>query len=109
MSSLFTQLLDAQKRFQLMLLAKAGVIGVGLGYRDFKGERTDELCLVALVEEKKPIETISRDDLVPRELDGVKTDVFEIGQIKAQNIGPRDRWRPIIPGGVSIGHFTATA
>jgi hypothetical protein len=107
--SLFTQLLDAQKRFQWSLLAKAGVVGVGLGYRDFKGEKTDELVMVALVEEKKPIETLSRDDLVPREIDGIKTDVLEVGIIKAQNIGPRDRWRPIIPGGVSLGHYKVTA
>ncbi|MCU0511449.1 MAG: S1 family peptidase [Anaerolineae bacterium] len=109
MSSLLGQLLEAQRRFQLMLLAKAGVIGVGLGYRDFKGERTDELCLVALVEEKKPVETLRREDLVPRDLEGIKTDVLETGPIRAQNIGPRDRWRPLIPGGVSIGHYKVTA
>lgn len=107
--ALFNQLLDAQKRFQLALLAKAGVVGVGVGYRDEQGEATDELAIVALVEQKKPIEALDPQDLVPRELEGARTDVYEVGVLRAQNIGPRDRWRPVIPSGVSVGHPLVTA
>jgi hypothetical protein len=32
--SLFNQLVEVQRRFQRELMAKAGVIGVGIGYRD---------------------------------------------------------------------------
>lgn len=109
--ALFNQMLEAQQRFQFELLAKSGVVGVAIGYREVRGEITDEMSLVALVQQKMPIEALTADDLVPREVDGVPVDVFEVGYIQAQSVvlGPRDRWRPVIPGGVSIGHRLVTA
>jgi hypothetical protein len=109
MSSLFMQLLEAQRRFQLQLLAKSGVVGVGLGYKDAHGATTDELCLVALVEQKKPPTALQQDEMIPPNMDGMKTDVIEVGKLMAQNTSSRDRWRPTIPAGVSIGHFKVTA
>jgi hypothetical protein len=106
--SLFNQLLEVQRRFQRELMAKAGVIGVGIGYRDVKGERTNEVTLVALVEQKVPIDSIPPQDRVPEDINGLRTDVIEVGKIVAQ-LGPRDRYRPVIPVGVSIGHYKVTA
>ncbi|QPC82636.1 hypothetical protein G4Y79_23590 [Phototrophicus methaneseepsis] len=107
---MFGQMLDAQQRFQNILLAKANVVGVAVGYRDFMGEATDELALVALVEQKKPIEALDPRDLVPRDIDGAVTDVVEVGFLRAeQSLTPRSRWRPIVPSGVSIGHYKVTA
>jgi hypothetical protein len=108
--ALFNQMLEAQRRFQLELFSKTGVVGVGLGYKDNKGERTDQLAVVALVEQKKPKAALRDEDMVPPELDGAKTDVIEVGVIRAQlNSGTRDEWRPKIPPGVSIGHYQVTA
>jgi hypothetical protein len=45
--------------------------------------------------------------MIPADLDGVPTDVLEIGKIRAF-LTPTDRWRPA-PGGVSIGHYRITA
>jgi hypothetical protein len=106
--SLFNQLVEVQRRFQRELMAKAGVIGVGIGYRDVKGERTNEVTLIALVEEKAPIDSIHPADRVPEEIGGLKTDVIEIGKVRAQ-LGTRDRYRPVIPAGVTIGHYKVTA
>ena len=106
--SLFNQLVEVQRRFQRELLARAGVIGVGIGYRDVRGERTNEVTLIALVETKQPVDALHPDDRVPEEIEGLRTDVIEVGQIRAQ-LGARDRWRPIIPAGVSIGHYKVTA
>lgn len=104
------QMLDAQQRFQNILLSKANVVGVAVGYRDYMGEPTDEVALVAMVEQKKPIEALDPADLVPRELDGAITDVVEVGHLVAQeSLTPRSRWRPMIPSGVSIGHPKVTA
>ena len=104
------QMLDAQQRFQNILLSKANVVGVAVGYRDYMGEPTDEVALVAMVEQKKPIEALDPADLVPREMDGAITDVVEVGHLVAQeSLTPRSRWRPIIPSGVSIGHTKVTA
>lgn len=104
------QMLDAQQRFQNILMSKANVVGVAVGYRDYMGEPTDEVALVAMVEQKKPIEALDPADLVPREMDGAITDVVEVGHLVAQeSLTPRSRWRPIIPSGVSIGHTKVTA
>lgn len=103
-SSLFNQMVEAQKRFQEMLLAKANVVGVAIGYKNRLGESTGELSVVTLVETKQPLTALAEEDKIPKELDGAKTDVVEIGRIIAHNNGPRDRWRPTIPGGVSMGH-----
>lgn len=112
-SSLFGQLLEAQKRFQYQLLAKANVVGVGIGYKNAFGEPNDELAIVALVDRKKPATALHDSDKIPPEIQGVKTDVVETGQFYAQqaqpNTGARSAWRPVIPGGVSIGHYKVTA
>lgn len=105
----FNQLLQAQQRFQNELLAKANVVGVAVGFRDFMGETTDELALVAMVEQKKPVEALQPGDLVPREMDGARTDVMEVGRLRAQQLTPRSRWRPNIPSGVSVAHPLVTA
>lgn len=106
--SLFNQLTEVQRRFQRELMAKAGVIGVGIGFRDVKGEMTNEVTLVVLVEQKAPIDAIAPQDRVPEEINGIRTDVIEVGKIVAQ-LGSRDRYRPVIPAGVTIGHYRVTA
>ena len=107
-TNLFRQLLEAQSLFQEDLLRRRGVVGVAVGYKNFKEESTDELAVTILVEQKKPIEALSPEDLIPRDLNGVRTDVVEVGRLVAFD-NPRDRFRPTIPGGVSIGHYKVTA
>jgi hypothetical protein len=107
--SLINQLLNAQRRFQLELLAKANVVGVGIGYKNEQNE-DDGLALVAMVEQKMPLVALAESDKVPPEINGLPTDVMEVGSLRAQlNDGPRDIWRPQIPAGVSIGHYLVTA
>lgn len=103
------QFLEAQRQFQNDLLSKTGVVGVGIGYKNAEQGELDELSVVAMVEQKRPIAGIREEDLVPRDLDGIKTDVVEVGVIRAQNSTPRSRWRPTIPAGVSISHYQVTA
>lgn len=90
------------------LLAKPNVVGVGVGYKNRQGESTGEVSVVILVERKLPIAALSADDLVPKELEGMRTDVMEIGVIRAQQTA-KERYRPVIPAGVSIGHYKITA
>jgi len=104
------QLLEAQRRFQEALLARSNVVGVAVGYRETAGQFTDELAVVALVQQKKPKDALHAADLVPPELDGAQTDVLEIGVMRAQQAStPRSRWRPVMPGGISLGHYQVTA
>lgn len=108
--ALINQFLEAQRQYQLELLSKRGVVGVGIGYRNGDKGEADELALVAMVEQKLALAAMSDEDKVPAEVGGVKTDVMEVGVIRAQvNSSPRDHWRPTVPSGVSIGHYLITA
>jgi hypothetical protein len=91
------------------LLSKRNVVGVGLGYKVSEGVETGELSLVVSVTHKVDPSALAAEDLVPRALDGVKTDVVETGVIRAFQLGPRERWRPVVPPGVSLGHYRITA
>lgn len=99
-----TQVKEAHKQ---AILARPNIVGAGTGYKVRRGERTDELCVVVLVSRKVPLAALSAQDMVPRQLDGVPTDVIEVGELRALQ-SPTDRWRPA-PGGVSIGHYLITA
>lgn len=109
--SIFDQMQQALLGSRLQLLAKANVVGVGIGFiDDDDGQPTDEIGIVTLVEQKKPAAALSADDMVPSEVDGAKTDVVEVGILRAFNSpSPRGRFRPVIPPGVSIAHFQVTA
>jgi hypothetical protein len=94
----------AQAQFQESLLAKPNVVGVAVGRKNSTGE----LAVVTLVEQKLPLAALSAEAVIPKQLDGVLTDVVEVGYLRAYD-SPRDRYRPTIPSGVSIGHFKITA
>ncbi|MGC2111658.1 MAG: hypothetical protein WA655_19230 [Candidatus Korobacteraceae bacterium] len=42
------------------------------------GKYTDEVCIAVLVDQKKPLDQLTANEVVPPEIDGVKTDVREI-------------------------------
>lgn len=105
---LLRQTLEAQRLAQADLLRRRGVVGVAVGFKNYKEEVTDQLALAVLVQQKKPIEALSADDIVPSDVNGTRTDVVEVGRLEAL-LNPRDRFRPNIPAGVSIGHYKVTA
>jgi hypothetical protein len=82
------------------------VVGVGIGYKKKDGKTLDELSLVTMVRNKVSTFSLSKEAIIPDELGGVKTDVVEVGQLRAMQT-VRDRWRPAV-GGVSIGHYKIT-
>lgn len=89
------------------IMTMSNVVGVGTGYKVRGREQTDELSVVVLVREKKPKAGVTPEALIPSALDGVVTDVVQVGELRAFQ-SPTDRWRPV-PGGVSIGHYKITA
>jgi hypothetical protein len=89
------------------LLDLPNVVGVGEGYRVTAGRTTDERCLVVLVRRKVPRESLQSKEMVPAQLDDVRTDVFEVGDVRALQ-DRTGRIRPAVPG-VSIGHYQITA
>jgi hypothetical protein len=98
------QVFQAQAQFQESLMAKPNVVGVAVGRKN----ETGDLAVVTLVEQKVPLAALSAEDRVPSQVNGVQTDVVEVGYLRAFAT-PRDRYRPTCPSGVSIGHFKITA
>ena len=71
-----------------------------------RGREIDVPCIRIYVKKKLPREALRKDELIPEELDGVKTDVVEIGEIRAfQYVS---RYRPA-PCGVSTSRADEVA
>lgn len=98
---------QAKEANKQAILEKPNVVGVGVGYKRTNGVVTDELSVVVMVRKKLPIAGLEPQDVLPRQVDNVKVDVIEVGEIRALQARTA-RWRPA-PGGVSIGHFKITA
>ncbi len=64
------------------LMAKANVVGVGIGFR--QQTRTGDVVLVVLVEKKVPRTQLAPEDVIPGQIDGVPVDVQESGRIFPQ-------------------------
>jgi hypothetical protein len=94
-------------KHEAYILSKPNVVGVGVGLRERRGQVMDELAVKVLVIQKIPRAGLSAQSVVPQEVDGVKTDVVQVGVLRALQ-ARTDRWRPA-PGGVSIGHYQITA
>jgi len=96
-----------KEKHKLEILAMPNVVGVGVGYKVSGRTKTSEISVIALVRQKVPRAGLEPEAVVPSQVDGVSTDVVEVGDLRAQQ-APTSRWRPA-PGGVSIGHVRVTA
>ncbi len=105
--TLLNEVRQAKKLHQSRLMTKSNVVGVGVGLKDTRSDKTDEICVKVLVTRKLSPEALLSGELVPKEVDGIRTDVVEVGDLRALQT-PKSRWRPA-PGGVSIGHYQITA
>lgn len=94
------------KREKRRLLSFKNVVGVGVGYKLVKMERTEQPALIIFVEKKIPKEAIPGAHFIPPKFAGLETDVIEIGKVRL--LSRTSRERPAQPG-VSIGHFLVTA
>lgn len=82
---------------------KLNVNGVAVGHKIVNGKDTGDLCVTVLVTKKVVQTQLLSKDIIPQTIDGIATDVREVGRIVAFK-ARTDRWRPA-PGGVSIGHY----
>lgn len=93
------------------LLAKPGVVAVDIAEKETDGKKTGEQSIVVFVEQKKPTSKLTKGAAIPKEIDGVKTDVQEL-VIELQPayrqlddgelfVDPADY--PTLAGGIGIG------
>ncbi len=76
-------LTEVQAKYSELLMTKANVIGVGIGYAQVDGELTDTPAIVALVQVKLPLSALAAEDIIPPTLDDMRVDVQETGAINA--------------------------
>lgn len=70
------------------LHAIRGVHAVGVGFKVVTGKKTDELAITVFVDRKKKPEELSAREIIPSEIDGVKTDVVQMGRARLANADP---------------------
>jgi hypothetical protein len=92
---------------------KRNVVGYSkkLRKRMRNGVEVEEEVIRVYVSKKMHHSTLSLKDLIPKEIDGIPTDVIEIGDMRALDVHPLahvTRVRPLIAG-VSIGNWAITA
>ena len=74
---------EVKEKHTIELLSKANVVGVAIGYKEKGGQKTEIPSLVVMVKKKVPLSKLKAHDVVPSEIDGVVTDVREVGEIRA--------------------------
>jgi hypothetical protein len=100
------QVIEAQSAHEQELLERENVIGVAASVKVTKGKPTGAQSLTVFVETKKPKTQLAKEAVVPVEVDGIPTDVVEVGPVRPLLFTARVR--PALPG-FSIGHHDITA
>ena len=100
------ELVDINKEFDKVrkkaeeeLMKLPGVVAVGVGLKDIKGELQRELCFKVTVQKKKEKSKLKAEERIPETIYGFKTDVNEIPFGEA--LLDSSKYRPLI-GGTSI-------
>ena len=73
------EIASVQERYDASLMRFPNVVGTGIGYRQRKGQASEELCLIVLVSQKLEQSDLPAQAILPRELEGVPVDVVETG------------------------------
>jgi hypothetical protein len=95
------------------LLKIPGVTGVDIGFKEVNGQRTSTIAIRVLVEEKKANKDVPARERIPKEINGIPTDVIErkyvlhqLGlRVKESELRPQadtGTYNPV-KGGISIG------
>jgi hypothetical protein len=106
--------LDPSRALQVaraLFASQPGVTGIDYGYahrtRDGKHQRTEELCLRIHVNQKKPPALCRTREIVPREIDGIRTDVVE--RRYYSNAGASGAAGRLVQAGRGVGNPKARA
>jgi len=83
------------------LLAIPGVHSVAIGAKKVGGEKTAEPAIVVFVTSKKPLGELTPQEVIPAEIDGVKTDVVEEEMPRLFGLPDTDDYK-VLDGGIQI-------
>lgn len=97
------RLREIKRKHRDQLMSLPNVSGVGIGRKVVGGKLTERFAIRIYVTKKVPKERLKKDALVPSEVEGVPTDVVQIGKLR--RLAHTFRARPA-RGGDSIGDCT---
>ncbi|MGB3314024.1 MAG: hypothetical protein WBB85_06405 [Albidovulum sp.] len=97
---------EVQEKHEAELMAMDNVVGVACSHKMKGTTLKDVASLTVYVNEKKKTADLAKSATVPPEINGVQTDVVEVGDIRA--LAFNTSVRPALPG-YSIGHYNITA
>jgi len=83
LSKEFIELAKVQNENEKELLQKNNVVGVALGSKITNNKNTGDKALQVLVRHKMDPDFLAKEDLVPKTVKGMKTDVIEVGEVYA--------------------------
>ncbi|MPQ45243.1 hypothetical protein, partial [Clostridium tarantellae] len=63
-------------------LPKKNVVGLSFGNKSIKNIDTNEPVLRILVKEKVPLNKLYKEDIIPKNFLGIKTDIYQVGNFK---------------------------
>jgi hypothetical protein len=97
-----------EKKIRKTLEGKANIQGFSkkIRKRIVDGREVEEEVIKVYVTKKVDPKTLAMVDLIPKEIDGIPTDVVEIGKVEA--LGLKDKVRPLVAG-YSIGNLDISA
>lgn len=95
----------AIERHEDEILKLPNVAGLGASLKEKEGKPSSKIALTVFVEKKESKRKL-KDSAVPEEIDGVETDVVEVGRLEP--LAFDGRVRPAMPG-YSIGHSNVSA
>jgi len=82
------------------------VVAVGIGLKETDGEFTDEIAFRVFVTEKKPKNELKKHEIIPKEIEGHKTDVLIPYHITNEAFVERQNTKDVRPlqGGIAMGN-----
>jgi hypothetical protein len=85
------------------LFAIPGVHAVGMGRKIVGGDFTDELAVMVFVEHKRSVTNLAPEHVIPAEIEGIQTDVYESEIPLLQADPPEDTTSyKVLTGGIQI-------
>lgn len=80
----YRRALEIKEKYQEELFKIPEVTGVGIGLKIVDGNYTDEFSIRVHVVNKKPPGEVKPEEMIPKEIEGVETDVIEEGYAEPQ-------------------------
>ncbi|ASC71890.1 hypothetical protein XM38_028440 [Halomicronema hongdechloris C2206] len=103
------QLLKVHEKVKDVLAGYPNVVNVGIGIKEIDGQLTEEGCIKIIVREKKSEADLESNAVIPKEVEGIKTDIViqENKILLAVCAEDEGNYRPI-KGGIRINNFRNT-